>query len=164
MTSFLFGLIIFLAGILGIFVSLAFIIIAIIKRKSKHWKKSIYSLLISGAVVILLILVHEVILFPTNPKLDELVLTAYREAPIGGYWLGLYNDSTWEFGNSSREIEFDGTFEIIGDTLFLSTSPGSTFYNGKSSNQFLIQSEDLVEIENTGIKGLKIGLNIISKE
>lgn len=164
MTSFLFGLIILLVGFLGLFATLTFIIIEIFKRKPKHWKKSIYSFLISGAVVILLILVHEVILFPPNPKLDDLVLTAYREAPIGGYWLGLYYDSTWEFGNSSREIEFDGTFEIIGDTLFLCTSSGSTFYNGNSSNQFLIQAEDLVEIENTGIKGLKIGLNKISKE
>lgn len=164
MTSFLFSLIILLVGVVGIFVTLAFIIIAITKRKSKYWKKCIYSFLISGVVVILIILVHEVILFPPNPKLDDLVLSAYREAPIGGYWLGLYQDSTWEFGNSPRELDFNGTYTIHGDTLTLSNSPGSTFYNGKSSNQFLIQSENLIEIENTGIKGLKIGLNNITNQ
>lgn len=153
-----------LVGVLGIFVTLVFIIIAIIKQKSKYWKKSIFSFLISGVVVILLILIHEVILFPPNPRLEDLVLTAYRKAPIGGYWLGLYKDSTWKFGNSSREIEFEGTFEIYGDTLFLNTSPGSTFYNGKSSNQFIIHTENLVEIDNTGIKGLKITLDKISNE
>jgi energy-coupling factor transporter transmembrane protein EcfT len=159
MTSFLFGLIILLAGVLGIVTTLVFTVFAILKRNSKNWKRSGYSLLISGTVVIALILVHEVILFPPNPKIEQLVLSAHREAPIGAYWLGLYNDSTWEFGHSSSEIEFFGTYEILEDTLNLTTTKGTTFYNGDTTNQFLIQSYDLWEVENSGIKGLKIGLN-----
>ncbi len=96
---------------------------------------------------------------PTNSKLDQLVLTAHREAPIGAYWLGVYDDLTWELGNSSREIEVSGTYEISGDTLHLKTLGGTAFYNGATRNSFIIVGDDLMEVENTGIRGLEIKMN-----
>jgi len=41
------------------------------------------------------------------------------EAAIGGIWLGLYVDYTWELGNSSREVDETGIFVVKGDTLIL---------------------------------------------
>ena len=87
------------------------------------------------------------------------MLTGFREAPLGAYWLGVYNDSTWELGNSSREIEVRGTYTFSGDTLYLKTLGGTAFYNGSTRNSFVISGDDLVEVDNSGIKGLKIGLN-----
>jgi hypothetical protein len=98
-------------------------------------------------------------MYPTNGKIDQLVLSGFREAPLGAYWLGVYNDSTWELGNSSREIEISGTYTIAGDTLHLKTLGGTAFYNGDTRNSFVIIGDDLMEVENTGIRGLKIGMN-----
>ena len=163
MSSFLIGLIILLAGILGIIVTLTFTVIAIIKRSSKNWRRAGFSLLSSGTIVIILILVHEVILFPPNPKVEQLVLTAYREAPIGGIWLGVYNDQTWQLGYSSVEITSEGTYQLVGDTLTLTAIEGTTVIGESERTSFIIEPRYLVEVKNSGIRSLEIQLNKLEK-
>lgn len=164
MSSFLFGLIILSAGILGIVVTLTFTLIAIFKRTPKNWRRSGISLLSSGIIVIILILIHEVILFPPNPKTEQLVLMAYREAPIGGIWLGVYNDQTWQLGYSSVEITSTGTYQIIGDTLTLIANKGTIIIGESERTSFVIEPKYLVEVKNSGIKSLEIQLNKLEKE
>lgn len=159
MSSFIFGLIILLTGIIGIIVTLTFAVIAIFKRNSKSWKRTGYSLLLSGAMVVSLILVHEEILFPPNPKIEKLVLSAYREAPLGGIWLGVYNDQTWELGYSSVDITSRGTYKLSNDTLTLIATEGTTVIGESELTSFLIKPKHLLEVENTGIKSLEIQLN-----
>ncbi|SDL15045.1 hypothetical protein SAMN05421823_104502 [Catalinimonas alkaloidigena] len=159
----LFGLIILLVGVLGIIVTLTLFVTALFSKSNKWWKRIGFSILTTITLVITLILIQEVFVFPPNPRTDELVMSAYREAPIGGIWLGLYSDSTWELGNSSREIRLGGTYTIDGDKLNLKALKGTTFSNGELNNSFLINQTDLIEIENTGINGLEIGINRMNK-
>lgn len=163
MDSALFLLFIGLVAILGTIVTLVFAVVAIFKRNRKSLKRTGFSLLSTLSIVITLILIHEVILFPPNPKADELILTAYREAQIGGIWLGLYKDSTWEMGNSNRELDQNGIYEIHGDTLILIKPKGETFNNGLNVNQFLIEEGDLIEVKNTGIAALAIEMNKLKR-
>ncbi|MEP1032970.1 hypothetical protein [Ekhidna sp.] len=163
MSSFLFGLIILLTGILGLLVTLTFTIIAIFKRNSKSWKRSGYSLLASSAIIITLILIHEVILFPPNPKTEQLLISAYREAPLGGIWLGVYDDQTWQLGYSSVEITSEGTYQLSGDTLTLIASEGTSVIGDSERTSFIIKPKNLVELKNSGIRSLEIHLNKLEK-
>ena len=43
------------------------------------------------------------------------------------------------------------------------TFPETTFYNGDTNNSFIIHSDDLIEIKNTGIKGLIITINKLNE-
>ncbi|WKN32098.1 hypothetical protein PZB74_01865 [Porifericola rhodea] len=155
------GLIKFLIGFIGLAITFVFLVIAAIRRSSQKLKKAGIAFFSTTAVIIIISLV-ELMFYPVNPKNDKLVFTAFREAPIGAYWLGLYSDSTWEMGNSSREIEISGIYRINGDTVELKATSEKGFYNGDTLNFFLIQGKDLIEIENTGIKGLKITMNKIN--
>ncbi|WP_157963281.1 hypothetical protein [Algoriphagus litoralis] len=86
-------------------------------------------------------------------------MSAYREAPIGGIWLAIYTDQTWEIGNSSREITANGTYEIKSDTLILTAAQGTSIIGEIDQTSFIIQSESLIEINNSGILSLEIILN-----
>lgn len=163
MTMFIAGIFKFLLGLVGVLTTLVFLVLSLFKRTRKGKLQWAGITFFSTVVLIIIMTIIEFLIYPTNPKLDQLVLTAHREAPIGGYWLGLYDDSTWEFGNSSRELEINGTYTILEDTLNLTTTNGTTFYNGDTTNQFLIHPKDLLEVENTGIRGLKIGLNKLDR-
>ncbi|MCV9386991.1 hypothetical protein [Reichenbachiella ulvae] len=154
----LFGLIILLVGSVGFLVTLTFVIMAIFKN-SKYWKLSGISLATTTLAVIALILIQETILYPPNPKIDKLVLSAYREAPIGGIWLGVYNDRTWQLGYSSVEITSEGKYELAGDTLTLFANDGTTVIGDSKRTSFLIEPKYLVEVENSGIRSLEIQLN-----
>lgn len=159
MILFAIGLFKFLIGLIGVFGTIIFVILSAFKRKRKSKLRYAGLTLVSTFALILLITVLEFLMYPKNGKLDQLVLTGFREAPLGAYWLGVYNDSTWELGNSSREIEVSGTYTISEDTLHLITLEGSAFYNWNTQNSFIISGDELIEVENSGIKGLKIGLN-----
>jgi len=153
------GLLKVLIGLIGVIGTIIFATLAIFKRTRKGKLQYAGLSLLTTFILILLITGFEFLMYPTNSKLDQLVLTAHREAPIGAYWLGVYNDSTWELGNSSREIEVSGTYTISGDTLHLKTLGGTAFYHGDTRNSFVIIGDDLMAVENTGIRGLKIGMN-----
>jgi hypothetical protein len=155
----LFGLIILLVGTVGLIVTLTFAVIAIFKKNSKNWKRSGISLATTTVAVIALILIQETILYPPNPKIDQLILSAYREAPIGGIWLGVYEDRTWQLGYSSVEITSEGTYQLAGDTLTLIANEGTTVIGESERTSFLIETKYLVEVENFGIRSLEIQLN-----
>ncbi|WP_339754579.1 hypothetical protein [Algoriphagus aquimarinus] len=106
--------------------------------------------------VILLIIIVDLFLFPINQKSDQLILSAYREAPLGGIWLALYDDQTWEIGYSSREITSSGNYFIRHDTLTLNAQSGKTILQDISKTSFIIDSKNLREIENSGIRALEI--------
>ncbi len=156
---FLFGLLILLVAFVGLITTLTFVVIAIFKKNSKNWKRSGISLATTTLAVIVLILVQETILYPPNPKTEQLLLSAYREAPIGGIWLGVYNDQTWQLGYSSVEITSEGTYEVAGDTITLIAYDGTTVIGEAERTSFLIEPKYLVEVENSGIRSLEIQLN-----
>jgi len=164
MSSFLFGLIILFAGIIGIVVTLMFTLIAIFKRNSKKWRRAGISLVTSTVVIISLILVYETILYPPNPKIEQLVLFAYREAPLGGVWLGIYEDQTWQIGYSSVEITSEGSYLLNGDTLTLIASPGTTIIGESKRISFIIDPKYLVEVKNSGIRFLEIKMNKLEND
>nr|WKN38291.1 hypothetical protein K4G66_06195 [Tunicatimonas sp. TK19036] len=131
------GLIKFLIGFIGLTTTIIYLISFAFKRNSRSLKKAgiVFG---STVTVIIVITLMELSLYPVNQKKDQLVLTAFREAPIGAYWLGLY---------------------IKGDTILLKATSEKGFYNGDTLNYFLIKGQDLVEMENTEIRGLKITMN-----
>ena len=157
-------LIILFILVIGLTLTVFLLIRALIKNKKERWKQARISGLTTVVVVIILFTVQELVLYPTNPKLDKLVFVAHREAPIGAYWLGLYDDSTWDFGVSSREVEFSGTYQLNGDTIELTTFDELTFYKGETEKKFIIDQEDIWEVENSGIRGLEIKLNKLKNE
>lgn len=153
---FISGLIKLFVGILGSLVSLFFLISSIFSRHKKGKLKITAWTFTSTVGVILLIIIVDLFLFPLNKKSDQLILSAYREAPLGGIWLALYDDQTWEMGYSSREITSSGNFTIRYDTLTLNAQSGKTILKDISKTSFIIDSKNLTEIENSGINYLEI--------
>lgn len=153
------GLLKFFIGLIGVIGTIVLLFLSAFKRTRTGKLQYAVITFLTTLTLILLITGLEFLMYPTNSKLDQLVLTAHREAPLGAYWLGVYNDSTWELGNSSSEIEVRGRYTISGDTLYLKTVGGRAFYSGDTRKAFVIQGDDLIEVENTGINGLKIGTN-----
>lgn len=143
-------------GILGSLSSLFFLITGIFSRHKKDRLKIAAWAFTSAVGVILLIIIVDLFLFPINKKSDQLILSAYREAPLGGIWLALYEDETWEIGYSSREITSSGNYTIMHDTLTLNTQSGKTILKDISKTSFIIDSKYLTEIENSGIRSLEI--------
>ena len=162
MTLLITGLLKFIIGLIGLLMTIAFLTLAAFNRNRKGKLQNAGVSFLVTIILILSIWGLEFLMYPTNSKLDKLVLSAYREAPIGAYWLGLYEDHTWQFGNSSREIEYSGTWVISGDTLHLNSLFDTAFYNGQTKNSFLIEKNNLIEIEDNGIHVLEIGINKLS--
>lgn len=162
MTLLGFGLLKVLTAIVGTVVTLAFLLSSIFRGKRAVMLRMsgvTFSLTIAAILILTGI---EFMLYPENQKLDQIVLSAHRQAPIGAIWLGLYSDSTWEIGNSPREINTRGIYSIHGDSLELKTLSGTEFYKGDSVKWFVFQDDDLVEVKNTGIRSLRIYVNKLS--
>lgn len=160
---FITGLIKFFIGFAGLLLTFIFLGRALIKRRKRNSLKYAAINFFSTAIIILVITVVEFLLYPTNPKTDKLLLTAYREAPLGGIWLALYTDQTWELGYSSREITATGTFALSGDTLSIKSKDGSRIIGEIEETMFLIHQNNLVELKNSGIKSLEIKINNLEK-
>lgn len=156
---FISGLIKLFVGILGTSVCLIILIITIFSRHKKGKLKIATWTFSSTIGVILLIIIVDLFLFPINQKSDHLILSAYREAPLGGIWLALYDDQTWEIGYSSREITSSGNYLIRHDTLTLNAQSDKTILKDISKTSFIIDSKNLIEIENSGIRSLEIVYN-----
>lgn len=153
---FISGLIKLFVGVLGSLASLFFLITGIFSRHKKDRLKMALWTFTSTVGVILLIVIVDLFLFPINKKSDQLILSAYREASLGGIWLALYDDQTWEMGYSSREITSTGNYTIKHDTLTLHAQSGKTILKDISNTSFIIDSKNLTEIENSGIRSLEI--------
>ncbi len=148
-----------LIGLIGMVTSLIFLILSLFKKERKGKLKIAGTTFLSTIAIIVIITMIEFYSYPINPKSDEEVLTAFRETPLGGIWLALYRDQSWELGHSSREITSNGTYHIVGDTITLIASKGMTVIDEVGNTSFIIEEKDLVEIENSGIRSLKITSN-----
>ena len=148
----------------GSFTTLIFVFIAVFKSNSKNWRRSGISFASTIIVVLALILIQETILYPPNPKLDQLVLSASREAAIGEIWLGVYDDQTWQLGYTPSDIRSEGTYQLSGDTLTLFANEGTTVMNDAERTSFIIQDKSMLEIKNSGIRYLKIWQNKIKRD
>lgn len=160
---FITGIVKFFVGLVGVIASLTFLLLSVFKRTRKGKLKLAIISLFSTVAIIGIITLVEFQLYPTNKKTDKLLLTAYREAPIGGIWLALYNDSTWEIGFSSREITANGTYELHSDTLTLFAKEGTTVVGQTTKTSFVVELNRLIEVENSGIKALEIKINKINE-
>lgn len=153
------GLIKFFIGFIGVLGTLLFLILALLNRNKKgKLKIAGLTFIISVAIIVLITLV-EFLIYPVNPKTEQLILTAYREAPLGGIWLALYDDETWELGYSSREITSKGTYKFHNDTLTIFAQEGQKIVKEIEQTSFTFDSGKLVEIQNSGIKVLEIQIN-----
>ncbi|CAD5279938.1 MULTISPECIES: hypothetical protein [unclassified Imperialibacter] len=160
----LFGLVVLATGIVGLLISLTFASIAVFKKGAKNWRRSGIAFLTTLAVTLCLILVQELVIYPPNPKLERLILSAYREAPIGGIWLGIYDDNTWQLGYSSKEITSEGTYRFSGDTLLLVADNGAKVIGDFDQTAFIIKANQLVELNNSGIRSLEILQNRLNEK
>ncbi len=156
---FLTGLIKLLIGLAGLTSTFILLFLSAFKRTRSGKLRLAGIVFFSTVGLILIITVIEFQVYPKNPKADQLIMSAYREAPIGGIWLAIYTDQTWEIGNSSREITANGTYEIKSDTLILTAAQGTSIIGEIDQTSFIIQSESLIEINNSGILSLEIILN-----
>lgn len=111
-----------------------------------------------GALLLVLVL-----LFPSREPKQGLVLSAYREAAIGGIFLGLYDDNSFELGNVSGSYTEKGFYIIKGDTLLLLAGKATKLRKEYNQLSFLIQENVLIEIPNTGINFLEIDKNKLRK-
>jgi hypothetical protein len=161
---FISGIVKIFVVLFGVIITLTFLLLRVFKRTRKGKLKLAIISLFSTAAIIGIITLVEFQLFPTNKKTDKLLLTAYREAPIGGIWLALYNDSTWEIGFSSREITENGTYILRSDTLTLFATEGTAVVGQTTKTSFVIESDRLIEVENSGIKALEIKINKIKRD
>ena len=153
---FISGLIIFFFILITILTLIVLGIIAAFKKSLSVITRNRFFLLTPILIAAVIFMLQEFIFFPSNPKLDQLVFVGYRDMPISSNWLGLYDDNTWEFGISSREIESSGTYTFWNDTLVITTKKGTVLWNGNDSNTFYIERGYIWEIENTGLRGLEI--------
>lgn len=90
-----------------------------------------------------------------NKAKKKVVLIASSEAPIGGIFLALYKDSTYELGNF-RQVESTGIFKLKTDTLFLTPADTSHIAEKFSETSFIMKGKELIEIQKTGIGWLEI--------
>lgn len=105
--------------------------------------------------------------YKSNQLNDGLILQASREAPIGGIWLGLYNDHHFNFGYFGLwdiDIEATGTYQIKGDTLLLKANRETENVIFKNL-RFLILKGALMELpkDSSGIGYLEIWKNPLYK-
>ena len=110
-----------------------------------------------SAIVLLLI-----VLFPDPLPKDGMILSAVREASLGGVRLNLYQDRSFELVNVRGKPTSSGTFTLQGDTLTLTATTGKIAKDfGQTS--FIIEKGVLVEVQNTGINFLEIDVNKLGK-
>lgn len=97
---------------------------------------------------------------PTN-KIWQLKFLAFGKSSNGDKgWIGLYEDSTWEFGKSYREVKTNGTYKLKGDTIILtSTKQNSEYFE----NAILISNNQETNSSELNLDGLRIELDKLNK-
>lgn len=98
------GLLKILIGVVGVIGAIIFAALALFKRTRKGKLQYARLTLLTTFIFILLITGYEFLKYPANSKLDQLVLMAYREAPLGTYWLGVYSDSQQSINSFVCEV------------------------------------------------------------
>ena len=148
-----------LIEIVGIVLTIKYLFGYLRSRKTNNLKKAAISFTFSTALFFVLI-IFVANQYPDALPEKEVVLTAAREAPLGGISLRLYADSTFDMGNF-RKITSEGVYKVIADTLIISTTDNSSFSKDRSTTSFLIKDKILVEVKNSGINFLEIDENKI---
>ncbi|WP_277477160.1 hypothetical protein [Catalinimonas alkaloidigena] len=156
------GLIKFTIGLIGLLLTFVYFIVAVANKNKREKFKTAAKVFFSTAAFVIIISVIEFLVYPSNSKSSEIILEAYREAPIGGIWLALYEDKTWELGNSSREVRIKGQYQISGDTLIIIADQENEI-NADVKRTFVIDRERLIETTKTGIHSLEILTNKINE-
>jgi hypothetical protein len=141
--------------VIGLVAAFVFLVIGLIKRGQDF--RMAWSILFLTALTLGLITLTEFVFHDSSEKYSDkpTLLVAMREASLGGIHLRVYSDSTYELGDGIK-VARRGKIALNGDTLFLLKSDSI-------SKSFLIQSEVLHEIKNTGIKFLEIESNTLLK-
>jgi hypothetical protein len=88
---------------------------------------------------------------------------AWREAPIGGIWLKLFENDKFQLGYLPNDKVLDGNYRIKGDTLFLEGDKPIGLLNESNKISFLIKKKQLFKIGGNNIAALKISMNETKK-
>lgn len=150
-------------GFIGILLTIIYGIIALANKNKREKFKTAAMIFFSTAGLLIVISVIEFLVYSLDNKTNDIILEAYREAPIGGIWLALYENKTWELGNSSREISSTGNYQISGDTITLISEQGNKETTDFQTTSFVIDQQRLIETTNSGIHVLEIRTNKINE-
>ena len=66
------------------------------------------------------------------------------------------------FLREAYKITANGTYELHSDTLTLFATEGTTVVGQTTKTSFVVESDRLIEVENSGIKALEIKKNKIN--
>lgn len=145
----LFNVFKFLIALFGVTTSIALLVIGLVKGDKSRFKHAFYFL--TATFISQLVLTGLEFLYYSNKtgKEKQILISAAREAPIGGIWLKLYDDESYSLTNDPRSEGSKGTYTIKNDTLTL-------FISDTIRTSFIIKEKSLTEIESTGIGGLSI--------
>ncbi|MEM9671633.1 MAG: hypothetical protein ACFB15_28450 [Cyclobacteriaceae bacterium] len=158
------SLIKFAIGLVGLLLTFIYLIVAVVNKHKRGKLKTAAVVFFSTAGLLIAISIIEFFVYSSNEEPRGVVIKAYREAPIGGVWLALYEDSTWELRNSSREIRAKGEYQITGDTVTMIAEEGYGIANDVAEISFLIKKKRLIETSKSGINILEIRINNIDKQ
>ncbi|GGF50179.1 hypothetical protein [Echinicola rosea] len=139
-------------------VGLVFIVLVFAKKRNKtrHLAIAGLSLLMMYLVNIYMASLQNAIYHPPQ-KLGQLRFLAFGVASNGEKgWLGVYEDATWEFGPSYREIKASGTYVLKGDTIILKGDDGDKAYK---NSRVLMAGQLSTQSKNANLNELKIALN-----
>lgn len=119
-----------------------------------------------GVILAIIVIIFFSVLVMFEPSLlrPGLIFEAYREASLGGIWLGLYNDKRFEMGNSRGDINCEGYYTFKSDTLTLRVDKGIVNKKNPRTVSFLLQDGFLVEMPKTSdISFLEVRENHLKK-
>lgn len=121
-----------------------FLILGLRGNKTGYKKTGLSVILTFVVVNMFTIIEHRI-----HSKKPTLLLSASREAPIGGIWLKLYGDTSYTLTYDPRSEGIKGIYKIKEDTL--------TIFNADTIKaSFIIREKLLEELGTTGIGGLTI--------
>ena len=146
-----------LVAVVGVSLTVVYLF-SYLRKKEKVKLRNAALTFIASVVLFLTLVTIAANQYPNALPKKEVVLIAAREAPLGGILLRLYADSTFEIGNS-RKVTSTGVYRLNADTLVITTTDNSKLLKDISQTSFIIEEEDLVEVNNTGITILEIHEN-----
>ena len=149
-----------LVVLIGILLILRHVALGLFHNNNLHLKKGGRILLI---VIGFLLITSGIEFLLTKFRNRGLVMYAWREAPIGGIWLRLYNDDKFKLGHLPESVAIAGSYKIKGDTLFLEGNKPIELLNSASKTSFIITKNRLLEINSTKIGALDISKNELRK-
>lgn len=97
---------------------------------------------------------------PKGAKLAGIIFLAFgQNSNKDDAWLGLYEDSTWEFGKSYTEINTKGTYALKGDTIILTSSVTEDHLE----ESILLANSQKTKSPDSKLDGLRIEMNRLNE-